>query len=379
MTVLDPSTRETGARETGSLLPVIRVIPPEAYQNPAWKGLAFAARDIALYALVVTGLILTDNPFAVAALWILAALVVSAMFVIGHDAAHGALFSSKRLNSIVGHFLMLPSWHMYESWVLGHNRIHHMHTVREGMDFVWHPTTPEQFARRSRWQRLQHRLDWSCLGPGAYYFREIWLNKMVRVPGPAKWRSAIRRDKVIVLAFVVVASVALAALGLAMYGSPMGAAWMVFKVLVVPFLAFCFVIGATVHVHHVAPDIRWYRRREWTKYAGQMDGTTILRVPRVLDVFMHQIFIHIPHHVDVRIPFYNLDMAAAAIKGTFPDVVDKKFRVRDWTANTKACKLFDFESGTWMTYKQASVHLAAIGEVEAERRLALCAERPVVR
>jgi omega-6 fatty acid desaturase (delta-12 desaturase) len=247
------------------------------------------------------------------------------------------------------------------------------------MDFVWHPTTPEQFAQLSRYKKLRHRLDWSFLGPGAYYLREIWFEKMIRPAGPQKWRSAIRRDKAIVASFVVPATIALAFLGWNSYGSALGAGWMVFKVLVVPFLAFCFVIGATVHVHHVAPDIRWYRRREWTKYAGQMDGTTILRIPRVLDFFFHQIFIHIPHHVDMRIPFYRLDMAAKAIKGTFPDVIDKKFSVRDWTANTKACKLYDFEGQRWLTYKQASDYLASLTPQEAAARLALCAERPVVR
>ena len=39
------------------------------------------------------------------------------------DSAHGALFKTKRLNSIIGHIGMLPSWHVYEAWILGHNRI----------------------------------------------------------------------------------------------------------------------------------------------------------------------------------------------------------------------------------------------------------------
>ena len=78
--------------------------------------------------------------------------MVSGLFIIGHDAAHEALFKSRRLNSIVGHVAMLPSWHVYEAWVLGHNRVHHGHTVREGMDFVWHPVTPEQYAAMSRSQ-----------------------------------------------------------------------------------------------------------------------------------------------------------------------------------------------------------------------------------
>ena len=130
--------------------------------------------------------------------------------------------------------------------------------------------------------------------------------------------------------------------------------------LVIPFLAFCYVIGSIVHVHHIAPSIRWWSRREWTKFKGQMEGTTILRVVPGLNFFFHWIMIHIPHHVDVRIPMYNLGIAADAIKAEFPDVVhDEKLRYRDFVANTRACKLYDFEGGRWLTYAEADAFLAA--------------------
>ena len=138
-------------------------------------------------------------------------------------------------------------------------------------------------------------------------------------------------------------------LGWLAYGSALGVVWMIVKVVVIPFLGFNFVIGSVVHVHHVQPDIRWYPRREWTKFRGQMEGTTILRAPRVLDLFFHSIFVHIPHHVDMRIPFYGLEPAAAAIKAEFPDTIhDEKLRFRDFMRNSRQCKLYDFERGRWM-------------------------------
>lgn len=343
----------------GSLRPVIRIVPPEAYDNPTWKGLAYFARDLAVYALAVWGLIVIDNPFAVVALWVLASLAVSALFVVAHDAAHGALFKSKRLNSIIAHIAMLPSWHVYEGWVLGHNRIHHGYTVREGFDFVWHPYTPEQFAAMSGWQRARHRFEWSWLGAGAYYAREVWWHKMMVGKPPKRWASAIRRDRIIVMSFIVVSTVLLAWLGYAHSGSALGAAWMVVKVLVVPFLGFSFVIGSLVHVHHIQPDIKWWKRREWTKFKGQMEGTTILRAPKGLDFFFHWIMVHIPHHVDMRIPMYNLDVAADAIKSAYPDTVhDEPLRFRDFMANTKQCKLYDFDAHEWLTYGEGATRIS---------------------
>ncbi len=348
------SAGDTQDDKAGSLLPVIRVIPKSAYENPTWKGLAFFARDLVFYGLVLWGLTSTDNPLLLIPLWVVSALVVSALFIIGHDAAHEALFKSRRLNSIVGHVAMLPSWHVYEAWVLGHNRVHHGHTVREGMDFVWHPVTPEQYAAMSGPKRLRHRIEWSWYGAGVYYLREIWLNKMITFNPPAKWAKAIRRDIIFMFAGVGLGMVLFGWLGWATYGTVAGVAWMVTKTVVIPFLGFNFVIGSVVHVHHVQPDIRWWPRREWTKFRGQIEGTTILRAPWVLDLFFHKIFVHIPHHVDMRLPFYGLEPAAEAIKAEFPGVVhDEKLRFRDFVVNSRQCKLYDFEAGRWMTYDEA--------------------------
>ena len=93
------ATGDRSDDKAGSLLPVIRVIPKSAYENPTWKGLAFFARDLVFYGLVLWALTSTDNPLLLIPLWIVSALVVSGLFIIGHDAAHEALFKSRRLNS----------------------------------------------------------------------------------------------------------------------------------------------------------------------------------------------------------------------------------------------------------------------------------------
>ncbi len=338
-------------KKAGSLKPVLDIVPPEAYENPTWKGLAYFARDAALYLVVVAGLIWFSNPMIVAPLLILSGLVISGLFVVAHDAAHGALFRSKRLNSIIGHIAMLPSWHVYEGWVLGHNRIHHVYTVRQGFDFVWHPYTVEEYRAMGWLGRLRHRIEWSWAGAGLYYMREVWWNKMVVGKPPARWVSSIRRDRWIVAIFVALAVAGLGWLGWLQAGTAWGVAWMIFRTLVAPFLIFSFIIGSFVHVHHIHPDIRWWKRREWTKFKGQMEGTTILRMPRGFDFFFHWIMVHIPHHVDVRIPMYNLETAAEAIKASFPEEVrDEPLRFRDFMANSRHCKLYDFDEGRWLTY-----------------------------
>jgi acyl-lipid omega-6 desaturase (Delta-12 desaturase) len=90
----------------------------------------------------------------------------------------------------------------------------------------------------------------------------------------------------------------------------------------------------------------------------------------VLDVFFHSIFIHVPHHVDMRIPFYGLEPAAEAIKAEFPDVHDERLRFRDFVANSHVCKLYDFDEGRWLTYDQGMQRVVAASpeDLEARRR-----------
>ncbi|MGQ0826467.1 MAG: fatty acid desaturase [Actinomycetota bacterium] len=350
MTIAPPSVPAPRPARSDTLAPVLRVIPERCYARNTAKGLAYICRAVAIYAVALTALVLTNTWWLVIPLWMLAGLAVAGLFVLGHDAAHRALFDSQRLNRTLGRALMLPSLHVYEAWVLGHNRIHHGHTLRQGMDFVWHPITVDEYRALPRWKRLRHRGEWSWLGAGLYYGREVWWNKMMTFTPPDRYRAAIRRDARFVYAGAGLATVAATTVGW-LVGGPLGAAWLVVKLFVVPFLVFLCLIGFTVYVHHIAPDVRWWPRRTWTSFAGQVEGTTVLEVPRLANVFFHNIFVHVPHHVDVRIPFYALPEAAAAIKAAFPDEVHYgRLRLRDYVGSTRTCKLYDFDAQRWLTY-----------------------------
>ncbi|MGO9198434.1 MAG: fatty acid desaturase [Acidimicrobiales bacterium] len=347
--------KPAGSVREGSLKPVLDILPESVYDNPTWKGMAYFARDLAMYAALITGLILVSNVFADLALDAAAAVVGVGLFVIGHDAAHGALFKSKRLNSVVGHIAMLPGWHVYEGWILGHNRIHHAFTVRQGYDFVWHPSTPEEYQAMSRFKRAVHRLEWSWIGAGVYYTHQVWWTKMVVGRPPARWRVAIRRDRFIVLGYVLLSVAGLAWLGAATTGTVGGTVWLLARVVLIPWIGLMYVFGSFVHVHHVSPEIRWWKKAEWTKFKAQMEGTTVLRAPMGTNFFIHWIMVHVPHHVDMRIPMYNLEAAAAEIEKAFPGTVHEgPLRFRDYVSNTRQCKLYDFDAGRWLTYAEAS-------------------------
>jgi len=349
----DPAGAVGLATPPTTLKPVIDALPDSVYDNPTWRGMAYFWRDAAMYVALLALLVVVSNVVAVLAIEVAMGFVVSALFIVGHDAAHGALFSSKRRNSVVAHIAMLPGFHVYEGWVLGHNRVHHPYTVRQGYDFVWHPTTPAQYAELGWWRRTLHRFEWSWLGGGTYYAHQVWWKKMMTGPNPSRWVSAIRRDRWIVTAFMAGMLGLFSLVGVVRGDSTAGVVWLDVRTVILPFVAFSYLIGTVVHVQHIAPDIRWWSKEGWNKFRAQMEGTTVLRVPKGVNFFLHWIMVHVPHHVDMRVPMYHLEEAAAAIETAFPGtVIDKPLRFGDYLSNTRACKLYDFDAGRWMTYAE---------------------------
>lgn len=337
-----------------NLRAVLKVIPKDCYENPTWKGLLWIARDYAIYAAIVAGLVLVDSPWLLL-LWVLGGLSISGLFILGHDAAHKALFKSQRLNRIMAQLTFLPSLHIHEGWVFGHNRLHHGHTVRQQMDFVWHPLTPEQYAGLNGFQKLVHRVYWSPVGAGIYYLVDVWWKKMMIFKAPPKQAAAHRIEKSIVLGFFFAFSAALAYGGWYRYGTALGALWMWTKVFLVPFVLWNYSIGITVYLNHISRDISWWKRSEWNRFGGQMEGTTVIHLPWILNTFYHNIFMHIAHHVDTRIPFYGLPRATKAINEAYPEVVlQKNLSLVDYVKTTLACKLFDFETGQWLRYGETA-------------------------
>ena len=242
------------------------------------------------------------------------ALFVTGLFVVAHDSAHGALFKSKRMNSMVGHVAMLPCFHVFEGWILGHNRVHHAYTVRQGYDFVWHPTTAEEFAAMG-WGASRHRVEWSWVGTGAVLHpRGVEVEDDDR-RRPARWLKAIRRDR---------SSSTRSSPGCRPV-RPVGCRAVRRR----------HPLAGCPHRPVAVPDILLHDRfpgprpprgpghqvveeAEWTKFKAQMEGTTVKRVTEGCNFFFHWIMVHVPHHVDMRIPMYHLELAADAIKAAFP-------------------------------------------------------------
>jgi omega-6 fatty acid desaturase (delta-12 desaturase) len=320
-------------------------IGPACRRRSAARALRDLARDVALYAAAIAGVLLSDSPPVQIAFGLAAGVVAAAMFVWAHDAAHGALFDGKRTNEVLGTALMLPSLQMYRLWQFGHNRVHHGFTGLTIIDWIWRPWSPAEYREASPLARFGYRIERSMLGCGWHYLRRVWWDGMVRFRGTTdRHHRDARLGRSLVAAWVVVAAAAAWAVG---------GWWGTFAAVVVPWLVFTQIIAATIYLHHTHPTRRFIDdRSQWDPVTGQVTGSVVIHASRPAAWFFHYILVHTPHHLDSRIPYYRLPAAWRELKPAVADldVLEYRLSLRAVRTCFRECKLYDYESGRWWRF-----------------------------
>ena len=270
------------------------------------------------------------------------------MFVWAHDAAHGTLFKGDKVPEIMGTLFMLPALSIYKLWIYGHNKVHHGFTSFTPVDWVWRPLTPKEYQALSRFQRILYRIERNMFSSAFHYFRKVWWQAMLRYnPGKdKKERRGYFLGKLYVLAYFIGMSVISFCFA--------GGLWGVVCAVVLPFVVFNYFISIIVYLHHTHPDLPFFDiKKDWNHSIGLMYCSTIVRTSRLAEIFLHNIMIHTPHHVDIRIPFYNLKKAYKDLKDNYSEyILEYRFSWRRAARIFKRCKLYDFENKRWLTYSE---------------------------
>jgi omega-6 fatty acid desaturase (delta-12 desaturase) len=109
------------------------------------------------------------------------------LFLIGHDACHGAFFGNAKLNALCGRIAFLPSMTAFSLWDYGHNVSHHGYNNLKGRDQVWTPYSKAEFDALPPLRQRLERLYRSGYGCGA---RTTWS----RCGGRSSTSRAARRS-----------------------------------------------------------------------------------------------------------------------------------------------------------------------------------------
>ena len=321
-------------------------IRPERYRRSTGTAVAWYAFDAFLYLTAIAGALLVEAWWLKLFFGFLAGSAVAFMFVWAHDAAHGALFQSKRVAEVMGTLFMLPSLNMYRLWVFGHNRIHHGFTSLTAVDRIWRPWTPQEYRNKTVWQKVLYRLERSPYTCALHYLLRVWWPGMVRFKADAKsgdQRAFFYSKLITLLFFICFFAFAFWVAGL------MG----VIAAVILPFLVFNYYIALFVFLHHTHPKVPFFsEKEEWSQSIGQLYCSTIVRCSKISEYFIHNILIHAPHHVDPRIPFYHLKGAYEDLRAQYGQYMhESRFSLLEVRRIFKECKLYDYETKHWMSFR----------------------------
>ena len=331
---------------TPNRTPYRDVLAPFAVPCPRRALAALATSALPYLALcVLMYLSLSVSPVLTLALAIPAAGFLVRVFVMFHDCAHGSLLPSKRANNMVGTVLGLFVLSPFIRWRHDH-AVHHATSGdldRRGVGDVITLTVAEYHARTPR-GRLAYRLIRNPLV--MFGFGPV----IAMVIGPRiVARGARRRMRNSVLgtdvALVVVVGAACWLIG-----------WQAFLIVWAPSALLAGSVGIWLfYVQHQFEDAYWQSSSEWTYADAALRGSSYLKLPAVLQFFTGNIGLHHVHHLNARIPNYNLPRAHAA-SPMFAAVPTLSL----WDGlRSIRLKLWDPQAGRLVTFAQARRSFAA--------------------
>jgi len=260
-------------------------------------------------------------------------------YILFHDCTHGSFLPSKRANAWVGRTLGLIVFAPFASWRHSH-AVHHATAGdldRRGVGDVQTLTVAEYVA--STWRpRLGYRLFRNPvvmfgLGP---------ILAMVVSPRlvPRSARPRIRRS-------VIGTNVALVVLvGLLCW--LMG--WREFLLIQGPTALLAGSTGVWLfYVQHQFEDTYWQSTGDWSYGEAALRGSSYLKLPKLLQFFTGNIGLHHVHHLNAKVPNYNLQRAHDD-NPIFHDVPTLSL----WEGmRAVRLKLWDEERGRLVTFAEA--------------------------
>jgi omega-6 fatty acid desaturase (delta-12 desaturase) len=259
-------------------------------------------------------------------------------FIVFHDCGHGSFLRSKRANEVLGSALGVVVWLPFQNWRHEH-AVHHATAGdldRRGVGDVWTLTVAE-YRAKPWWGRLGYRLfrdPFVMFGLG-------WLLVLVAKPRIVP-RSANKRARNSVLGTDLALLLLVAGLWLAL-------GWRAFLILQVPTM----LMGATgiwlFYVQHQFEDTYWQSNAGWSYDQAALQGSSYLKLPRILQFFTGNIGLHHVHHLSARIPNYNLQSAhdeTSTLQATPPLLLGEALRA-------VRLKLWDERQGRLVTFREA--------------------------
>ena len=277
--------------------------------------------------------------------WLVLALSIPAAgflirtFIVFHDCAHGSFLPSKRANGFLGAALSPLVYMPFACWRHEH-AIHHATTGdldRRGVGDI-KTLTIDEYLGSPWWSRLAYRAlrnPFILFGLGPLWVILVGPRIVPRGSSRRIRRSVLGTDLAIVM---------LIAAGCLVLG------WQGFLLVQAPALLLTSAAGIFLfYCQHQFEDTYWQTNENWSYDDAALQGSSYLKLPRVLRFFTGNIGLHHVHHLSSRIPNYNLVAAHERIAGLEPVPT-----LSLWDAVlTVRLKLWDEQDHRLVTFREA--------------------------
>ena len=279
-----------------------------------------------------------------------AALFLVRLFILQHDAGHGSFFPKKWMNDLLGFLAGVLTLVPYHHWQLSHARHHATsgNLDKRGVGDIY-TMTLEEYLKASPWDKLKYRLyrnPWIMFFLGPIYVFML----SYRLPlGYGSDKPSVRNSVALTNLFL-----ALLLAGIVVF---FGVKTLLFVYLPIQYLAG--MIGIFLfYVQHQFEDVYWEHDPRWEFLKAAMEGSTYLKLPRVLQWLTGNIGFHHIHHLAPKIPNYLLpkvqeevDLVKVAPTVTLKDAFKIAFA---------DMHLYDEESRKLVGFKEAHQRLREI-------------------
>jgi omega-6 fatty acid desaturase (delta-12 desaturase) len=220
-------------------------------------------------------------------------------YILFHDCTHGSFLPSRRLNAWLGAVLGLIVYTPFQGWRHSH-AVHHATAgdlERRGVGDLPTMTVAEYNAaplsKRLPYRLLRNPLVMFTIGP--FYSLVIQPRMWSRSDRPRIKRSVIGTNILLVL---VIAAFCL------VFG------WREYLLVQVPLVLMAGAAGVWLfYVQHQFEDTYWQSSDDWSYDDAALRGSSYLDLPQPLQWFSGNIGLHHVHHLNARIPNYNLQRA----------------------------------------------------------------------
>lgn len=228
--------------------------------------------------------------------------LVVRIFIIQHDCGHGSFMPARSGNAAVGWLCSLITLTPFDNWKRQHS-LHHgnwnnLDRRESGADIYSVCMTVVEYQALSRWGKLRYRamqhpfLTLILLPPLIFV-------ALYRVPfdTPANWRKERRSTWLTNLALVALYGMLAYAVG-----------WRELLMVQVPVTVIASIVGVWLFsIQHRFKKTYWVRADSWEPVAASIQGSSFLRLPKLLQWFTGSIGFHHIHHLDSGVPNYRLE------------------------------------------------------------------------